>query len=205
MRLSFSLPCFLVVLTAISVTFSLPTFDSFGSTLWSGPSALSSWTPQKSHHNSDPHAHLHARRSEIYELEKRQQINCTNPYALFFTECWTILNIHDYLVAPGTGWINTVRTCQDKGGNSWDNDGSNCCVKNEPWSTCFLRLAIPGSNHDCTSASGGRCSDSMVDDINVAEVIHPYVRYTVKNIYGTDSPSPVDSLVSKADRLLSNQ
>lgn len=186
MRLTFSLPCLLVVLTVISVVVALPALDSVTSSV----SSLVPRRPQDESQHADPHAHLLARRSEIYELEKRQQVNCTNRYALFFTECWDILNIHDYLVAPGTGWINTVRHCQNTGGNTWDNDGSNCCVDGEPWSTCYLRLAIPGSNHDCTSASTGRCGDSMIDDINVAPAIYPYVRYTVKNIYGRDAQSP---------------
>ncbi|KAL8903620.1 MAG: hypothetical protein Q9207_003795 [Kuettlingeria erythrocarpa] len=138
-------------------------------------------------HDPAARAHLYKRKAEIYELEKRQQINCTNPNALFFEECWAILEIQNYLVAPGTGWINTIRYCQKSGGNTWDNDGSNCCVPGEAWSTCYLRMAIPGSSHDCTSASGGRCSESMIDDIDVAPEIYPYVRYTVKNIYAINN------------------
>ncbi|KAL8921132.1 MAG: hypothetical protein Q9208_005885 [Pyrenodesmia sp. 3 TL-2023] len=134
-------------------------------------------------HDTAARAHLHKRKAEIFELEKRQQINCTNPNALFFEDCWDILKIQDYLVAPETGWINTIRTCQDSGGNTWDNDGSTCCVAGEAWSTCYLRMAIPGSSSDCTSASGGRCSESMLDNIDVAPEVRPFVRYTVKNIY----------------------
>ncbi|KAL8758974.1 MAG: hypothetical protein Q9184_003754 [Pyrenodesmia sp. 2 TL-2023] len=138
-------------------------------------------------HDTAARAHLHKRKAEIFELEKRQQVNCTNPYALFFEECWDILKIQDYLVAPETGWINTIRYCQDRGGNTWDNDGSNCCVTGEAWSTCYLRMAVPGSSHDCTSASGGRCGESMIDSINVADEVRPFVRYTVKNIYAINN------------------
>lgn len=183
MRLPSSLPCVLAVLAGLTVTYSLPTFDTVRSTLWGHQPSFFSRTkrsPQEAHY-----AHLAKRSAEIYELEKRQQVNCTDPYALFFTDCWKILNMKDYLVAPGTGWINTVRYCQNSGGVNSDNDGSNCCVANEPWSTCYLRLAIPGSAHDCTSPSGGRCTDGMINDIKVDPRIYPYVRYTVKNIYGT--------------------
>lgn len=187
MRACSFLPSLLVVLTTVSLTLSLPALDAVRSTPWPRSSTLNSRVSHKApkmDHDTAARAHLHKRKAEIIELEKRQQVNCTNPNALFFESCWDILKIQDYLVAPETGWINTIRYCQDSGGNTWDNDGSNCCVTGEAWSTCYLRMAIPGSSHDCTSASGGRCSESMIDDIDVADEIRPFVRYTVKNIYG---------------------
>ena len=183
MWLSSSLSSFLVLLTAISLINCLPTIDSDKPTGWRGPTALVSRRPQKREPFVDVATHLNKRRAEIYELEKRQMVNCTDPNALFFSECWDILKIHDYLVAPVTGWINTVRYC-DNVGNSWENDGATCCVKGEPWSTCYLRLACPGAAFDCTSTSGGRCTDGMINDIQVDPSIHAFVRYTVKNIYG---------------------
>ncbi|KAL8834648.1 MAG: hypothetical protein Q9170_003650 [Blastenia crenularia] len=182
MRLLSSLPGVLVLLSAVSLTFSLPTLDSISSRIWRRPTALVSRRPQSKPSFTDVSAHLNKRRAEIYELEKRQMINCTDPNALFFEDCWDILKIHDYLVAPVTGWINTVRYCENEG-NSWENDGASCCVKGEPWSTCYLRLACPGSAFDCTSPSGGRCTDAMISAIRVDPSIHPYARYTVKNIY----------------------
>lgn len=203
MRACSWLPPLLVLLTTISLTLSLPAPEAVESIPWRQPSStLSSRVSQKApmmNHDTAARAHLYKRKAEIYELEKRQQINCTNPNALFFEECWAILEIQNYLVAPNTGWINTIRYCQNTGGNTWDNDGSNCCVPGEAWSTCYLRMAIPGSSHDCTSASGGRCSESMVDDIEVAPEIYPYVRYTVKNIYGTSPWLPIFSLDRQAD------
>ncbi|KAL8648231.1 MAG: hypothetical protein Q9210_005108 [Variospora velana] len=191
LSLALSLRGLLVLLATISVTSSLPqipTVESLRSSLLGGPTALGAQRAREKIQGEGKHAHLYARRAEIFELEKRQQVNCTNPGALFFTQCWNILNIQDYLTDPKTGWVNTVRTCQNSGGNTWDNDGSNCCVSGEPWSTCYIRLAIPGSNHDCTSASVGRCSDSMVDDIVVEDPeLKPYVRYTIKNIYAINN------------------
>lgn len=178
--------CIVVVLNAISLSYSLPTIDSVGTQLQEHESIGSISRTELRGDGREPHqyAHLLERRAEIYELEKRQQINCTNPNALFFSECWDILNIHEYLVNPTTGWIATTRTCQNRGGNNWDNDGSTCCVPGEAWATCYLRLAIPGFNYDCTSTSGDRCDSSMIGLINVDPSIRPYVRYTVKNIYG---------------------
>lgn len=192
MPLFLSLRGLLVLLTASSVAFSLPqvpTIESVRASLPHPPTAPGPQSPQEKIQGGSKHAHLLARRAEIHELEKRQQVNCTNPEALFFTQCWIILNIQDYLIAPGTGWINTVRTCQDTGGNTWDNDGSTCCVKDEPWSTCYTRLNVKGANIDCTSASTGRCSESMLSNIKVTDPeLFPYVRYTLKNIYGKQSP-----------------
>ncbi|KAL9025857.1 MAG: hypothetical protein Q9196_005394, partial [Gyalolechia fulgens] len=158
----------------------MPTLDSLL------PTSPVSRVPESNSVYASAAAHLNKRRAEIYELEKRQMVNCTDPYALFFTECWDILQIHDYLVAPKTGWINTVRYCENTG-NSAENDGATCCVRGEAWATCYLRLACPGSNFDCTSTSGGRCTDAMVSAIKVDPSIHPFVRYTVKNIYAINN------------------
>ncbi|KAL9013094.1 MAG: hypothetical protein Q9173_002193 [Seirophora scorigena] len=191
MPLFLCLPGLLMLLTASSVAFSLPqvpTVESVRASLPRPPTALSPQSPQEKIQGGSKHAHLHARRAEIHELEKRQQVNCTNPDALFFTQCWEILNIHDYLIAPGTGWINTVRTCQNTGGNTWDNDGSTCCGKDQPWSTCYIQMTVEGANSDCTSASAGRCSESMLSNIKVTDPeLLPYVRYTLKNIYAVNN------------------
>lgn len=179
MRLPCLLSCIFLVLTAVPSAYSLPTIDAVRS-------ISSSTTGPLGGDGRAPHhwQHLHKRRAEIHELEKRQQVNCTDPYAFFFSECWGILNIQDYLIDPETGWIATTRICQDSGGRNEDNNGANCCRKDEPWSTCYLRLAIPGSDHDCTSTSVDRCDAAMIQGIKVDPSIHPYVRYTVKNIYG---------------------
>ncbi|KAI4227931.1 MAG: hypothetical protein L6R36_002011 [Xanthoria steineri] len=179
-------PCFLscifVVLTAVPLADSLPTIDAVRST-------SSSTTGTLRGDGRAPHhwEHLHKRRPEIHELEKRQQVNCTDPYAFFFSECWDILNVHDYLVNPETGWIATTRICQNSGGLNQDNNGANCCRDKEPWATCYLRLAIPGSDHDCTSTSVDRCDSAMLQDIKVDPSILPWVRYTVKNIYAINN------------------
>ena len=180
MRSPYSLSFIATVLAAVSGTYSLPTIDS-------GRSTSSSTTELVADDGREPpqFAHLHKRKAAIHELEKRQQVNCTDPNAFFFSECWDILNIKDYLENPETGWIHTTRICQDSGGRNEDNNGANCCRDGEAWSTCYLRLAIPGSAHDCTSTSVDRCDAAMIQGINVHPSIRPYVRYTVKNIFGT--------------------
>ncbi|KAL8912667.1 MAG: hypothetical protein Q9171_002392 [Xanthocarpia ochracea] len=182
MRFPYSLSFILIVLAAVSGTYSFPTVDS-------GRSTLSSTTELVTGDGREPHqyAHLHKRKAAIHELEKRQQVNCTDPNAFFFSECWDILNIKEYLENPETGWIHTTRICQDSGGRNEDNNGANCCRDGEAWSTCYLRLAIPGSDHDCTSTSVDRCDAAMIQGINVHPSIRPYVRYTVKNIFAINN------------------
>ncbi|KAL8892150.1 MAG: hypothetical protein Q9215_000907 [Flavoplaca cf. flavocitrina] len=118
MRLTCLLSCIFVVLTAVPLAYSLPTIEAVRST-------SSSTTESVRGDGREPHhlQHLHRRRAEIHELEKRQQVNCTDPQAFFFEECWRILNVHDYLVNPETGWIATTRICQDSGGRNEDNNG----------------------------------------------------------------------------------
>ncbi|KAL8944936.1 MAG: hypothetical protein Q9216_000097 [Gyalolechia sp. 2 TL-2023] len=180
------LSCVLVVLASISLTHSLPTLDSTAPTVWRRPTSLVPREPETNSVHASAAAHLKKRGAEIYELEKRQMVNCTNPDALFFSDCWDILQIFDYLVAPETGWINTVRYCENEG-NSWENDGSTCCVKGEAWANCYLRLACPGNNFDCTSTSGGRCTDAMIGFIEADPSLYPFIRYTVKNIYAVNN------------------
>ncbi|KAL8660141.1 MAG: hypothetical protein Q9226_000047 [Calogaya cf. arnoldii] len=181
-RLPCLLSCCILVLATLPLAHSLPTIDAVRSTPYLTTESLKG--DGRVPHHWD---HLHKRTTEIHELEKRQQVNCTDPAAFFFSECWTILNIHDYLLNPQTGWIATTRICQDSGGRNEDNNGANCCRDQEAWATCYLRLAIPGSDQDCTSTSGDRCDGAMLQTIQVDPSIRPYVRYTVKNIYAINN------------------
>lgn len=189
MRLSpvLSLRVFLVLLATISVTSSLPqipTIESLRSSLPGGPTALGVQRAREKIQGEGKHAHLYARRAEIFELEKRQQVNCTVTDALFFTECWEILNIYDYLTNEKTGWFQTTRICQNEG-NSGENAGNGCCSPGEPWSTCYLRLNLKDTTSSCMSVRPNSCTDGMVSDIKIEDpVLLPYVRYTVKNIFG---------------------
>ncbi|KAL8993090.1 MAG: hypothetical protein Q9169_006604 [Polycauliona sp. 2 TL-2023] len=177
------LPSFIfVVLTAVPLIYSHPTIDAVRSPPSSSREPLGG-------DGREPHhwQHLHKRRAEIHELEKRQQVNCTDPLAFFFQECWSILNVNEYLTNPQTGWLATTRICQNSGGRNVDNNGRNCCKKDEPWSTCYLRLAIPKSDYDCTATNVDRCDSAMLQGVNVDPSIEPWVRYTVKNIYAINN------------------
>jgi len=86
-------------------------------------------------------------------LENRQVPDCSNLQAVRSASCWDQLNIPIYL----TTWKANTPTC-----TTGDN-GANCCEANEPWSTCFLRLATGATGSDCTAISvPGQCSDSRV-------------------------------------------
>ena len=96
-------------------------------------------------------------------LTGRQTVNCSqtdDSYISFHPECWNILGVADYLGNPSTGWIRKTPLCDQITGRAAD--GSGCCLRSEPWSSCFLRLGqgVPGA--DCSHIS----SQSCIEDRN---------------------------------------
>ena len=66
-------------------------------------------------------------------LEERSELvgaECTSPTNISVT-CWYQLEIPTYL----TQWAATHPTCTSA------NNETDCCISEEPWSTCFMRLA----------------------------------------------------------------
>ena len=82
-------------------------------------------------------------------FEARQATNCTNSTSAASTACWDELDIAGYLAE----WNRTVPNCQMTGG-----DGTGCCHPQEPWTTCFLRLAYGNLGSDCTTLNLQQCS-----------------------------------------------
>ena len=108
-------------------------------------------------------------------LDTRATHNCTDLRAEPSTACWDELDIPDYLA----GWNKTTPICQANGGPG--NDGSACCVANEPWSTCFLRLAYGSTGSDCTTMNAQSC---VLQPLNpkLDQSTAPKVGYVVRNI-----------------------
>ncbi len=124
------------------------------------------------------------------ELSARQRVDCFDTATTFSESCWQILDLRSYLNHPVTGWNKTVPIC-----TGWDLD-STCCIADEPWTTCYLRLAHGKSGADCSQINAQACSYDP--SLNVDPSIAPYVAYTMKNIYGTyaewcHTKSPADS------------
>ena len=112
----------------------------------------------------------------ILSSRKRQaEPNCGDPAAIFYSACWSSLGISDYLDNPATGWNHTTPVCDDS---------TRCCVPDEAWSTCFLRLGRGLSGEDCTSMGNDNCKWNEEMSTTLAPSIYAQVRYVLKSIYG---------------------
>ena len=114
------------------------------------------------------------------DLHARQGVNCSdlNPAASFDDSCWGVLDLSDWLSNPKTGWNATTPVCTDS------EDGTNCCEPDEPWTTCFLRLAHGNSLYDCSQINVQSCADEGTLSPYLSPSIVPQTRYVMKNIYG---------------------
>lgn len=129
------------------------------------------------------------RESEPSLLEKRQSFNCTHTSSAFNSACWQQLQLSNFLLGGGEwglGWNKSTRVCDAQSSNVNNNDGSNCCLPTEAWTTCFLRLAQGGGAQDCSQINAQFCSmvsENALSD-NLPDNIRPEVQYIQKNIYG---------------------
>ena len=114
------------------------------------------------------------------DIEKRD-VNCKGGNgAVYDTSCWNTLNMTDWI----KNWNATTPTC------SGSADGSDCCGPSnnpsEPWSTCFLRLALANADYDCSQINLKSCSlegFQLASKYNLSNDM-PQYRYAVRNIYG---------------------
>ena len=112
---------------------------------------------------------------ETESLQSRQVIACNDTAATFDSSCWATLDLSNYLNAPGTGWNTTVAICK-----ATESD-SGCCGPEEPWTTCFIRLATNGADQDdCSAVATGNCDSKPVIAVPINQA---QVRYVVHNIY----------------------
>lgn len=93
--------------------------------------------------------------------------------------CWDTLQLSAWL----DNWNKTTPTCSASGGN-----GSECCGPannpSEPWTTCFLRLALGNSDYDCSQINSQACGlDGFQLNPNYLPSQKAQVRYIVRNIY----------------------
>lgn len=116
--------------------------------------------------NSDP---------SIANLDTRATYNCSDLRAEPSTVCWDQLDIADYLA----GWNKTTPICQATG--AAQNDGSGCCAPNEPWTTCYLRLAYGSAGTDCTTLNTGSCVLRQLSP-SLDPSVAPKAGYVVRNI-----------------------
>ena len=100
-------------------------------------------------------------------------VNCTAPNALYDESCWGALNLSDWLL----NWNQTVKRC-----GPGHTSGVECCMVDEAWVTCFLRLAHKSPvGLGCGIITQSGCIEN--DFLSVDSSILPQVRYVNKNIY----------------------
>lgn len=104
-------------------------------------------------------------------LQLRQTVDCSDRHALYDYSCWNTLDIAKYLNDPITGWLKSTPACSN------NDDGSNCCKRDEAWSTCFLRLAQGYAGSDCSTIQNDACSFSPPLNPTLSPDIFNQVRY----------------------------
>ena len=109
--------------------------------------------------------------SDVRNLETRQAVDCNNSTSGASSTCWDELAIPDYLL----NWNRTTPIC------AGSDDGHDCCLPKEPWSTCFLRLAYGRPGYDCTPIISESCSINQLSP-SLDPSIASKVRYVVQNI-----------------------
>ena len=111
-------------------------------------------------------------------LGRRQQegVACTDLSAPIDPSCYEALDISTWLI----NWNKTTPQCQG-------NTDVNCCVRTEPWSNCFLRLAQGKSGPVCNYLSNTVDADTKCDPSQWKPVVDPsiagQVRYVGFNLF----------------------
>lgn len=116
-------------------------------------------------------------------LQIKREVNCLDPGAPYDESCWETLNLTNWI----TDWKTNAPTCTSA------DDGTHCCnpdtAPNEPWTACFLRLALANADYDCTVFNGDSCGlvgfELSPDILTLGNVtLSAQYRYIVRNIYG---------------------
>ena len=110
----------------------------------------------------------------------RAAINCTDLASEFNSACWAQLGVSDFLNNPKTGWNVTTKMCSADS----NDDGSDCCEAHEPWSTCFLRLALGAAGADCTNIGSQFCNYQGQLSSAISPSIAPQYHYVARAIFG---------------------
>lgn len=170
----------LLVLTSIAASSPVQQSKSEGDYPLSRWEPLQQWDPMRHQMQSRDVADGDA--VDLLGLDKRYTYDCTDLKAAFDSRCWAELDLTAYLTDPVTGWNHTVRQC-GAGDTARNDDGADCCKPNEPWTTCFLRLAHGTPGQDCSQINAQFCSYQSGLDPNIRPDLQPKVQYIMKNIY----------------------
>jgi len=112
---------------------------------------------------------------------KIRAVDCLDSAAPYDQSCWATLDL--------SNWITTWRTATPP--CTYADDGAHCCnpssAPNEPWTACFLRLALADADYDCDVLNSDSCSlagFTLAPSLSLDSTSSAQYRYTVRNIYG---------------------
>ena len=110
-------------------------------------------------------------------------VNCIDEAAITDPSCWNSLKVADYLAS----WSRTTPNCTDI-----NRSDVNCCMNNESWSTCFVRLGTGSAGYSCDSMNDpmnmnlcGGSTPKAGDKILLN--IRPQVNYVLRAIWAVHS------------------
>lgn len=112
---------------------------------------------------------------EEHALRERQLVNCYDIRSALDSSCWGVLGLSDWLNNPMTGWNHTHPPCD------LTQDSAECCIADEPWTTCFLRLGHGMGGSDCSQTNVQTCSLDLHQSVN--DTVAMQYHYVMKTIY----------------------
>lgn len=121
----------------------------------------------------------------VTELQSRQTDDeCSAGGEVYRSSCWDKYDLTNYVLQWNASYSKTTCGTVD---DPLDCTTSHTCLADEPWSTCFLRLAENQSGQSCTSLDGQGCDKNSKLDPNLDPSIRAQVRYITRSIYMVES------------------
>lgn len=117
-------------------------------------------------------------------LSRQTDDECNSTGEVYRASCWDKYDLSNYLRIWNQTMMATVcGTVADP----LDCDTERTCLADEPWSTCYLRIAELNAGESCLSLDGQGCDKDSKLDANLAQSILGEVRYIVRSIYMVES------------------
>ena len=121
----------------------------------------------------------------VVELQSRQTDDeCSAGGEVYRSSCWDKYDLSNFVRQWNATYSKTTCGTVD---DPLDCTTSRTCLADEPWSTCFLRLAENQSGQSCTSLDGQGCDKNSKLDPNLDPSILAQVRYISRSIYMVES------------------
>lgn len=121
----------------------------------------------------------------VAELVSRQTDDeCSAGGEVYRSSCWDKYDLSNFVLQWNATYSKTTCGTVD---DPLDCETRKTCLADEPWSTCFLRLAENQSGQSCTSLDGQGCDKNSQLDPNLDPSIKAQVRYVTRSIYMVES------------------